>query len=127
MPQKKTLKSIPASEHDEQCTFVEWLESKKLKFSAIPNGGTRHMGTAVKLKKEGVRPGLPDLLILVNDHLVWIEMKRSDRRPKRGGKGGVSDEQWRWIDALNRCDNCQVFVAYSAKEAIDDIEKMLKS
>lgn len=85
------------------------------------------MGTAVKLKKEGVRPGLPDLLILVNDHLVWIEMKRSDRKPRRGGKGGVSDEQWRWIDALNRCDNCQVFVAYSAKEAIEVVENMLKS
>ena len=125
MPQKKTLKSIPASEHDEQCTFVEWLENKRLMFTAIPNGGTRHMGTAVKLKKEGVRPGWADLLILVNDHLVWIEMKRSDRKPKRGGKGGVSDEQWRWIDALNRCANCQVFVCYSAKEAVEVIKRYL--
>lgn len=125
MPQKKTLKSIPASEHEEQCTFVEWIETKKRKFTAIPNGGTRHMGTAVKLKKEGVRPGLPDLLILVNDHLVWIEMKRSDLRPKRGGKGGVSDEQWRWIDALNRCNNVQVYVCYGAEEAMKVVDAIL--
>lgn len=119
------MPSLIPTEHEEQCSFVEWLETKNLKFTAIPNGGTRHMGTAVKLKKEGVRPGLPDLLILVNDHLVWIEMKRSDRKPKRGGKGGVSDEQWRWIDALNACDNCQVHVCYSAKEAIKVIDGYL--
>ena len=122
---RSPIRKVVPTEHQEQCTFVEWLETKKLKFTAIPNGGTRHMGTAVKLKKEGVRPGLPDLLILVNDHLVWIEMKRSDRKPKRGGKGGVSDEQWRWIDALNRCANCQVFVCYSAKEAVEVIKRYL--
>ena len=112
------MPSLIPTEHEEQCTFVEWLETKKLTFTAIPNGGTRHMGTAMKLKREGVRPGLPDMLIIVNDHLVWIEMKRRDRKPKRGGKGGISDEQWRWIDALNRCENGRLTVRFSGRPLI---------
>ena len=96
----------------------------KYTFTAIPNGGHRHIGQAVKLKREGVRPGLPDILVLVNTHLVWIEMKRRDLKPKRGGKGGLSSDQERWIAALNECANCQVFVCYGCQEAIKTIESL---
>ena len=30
---------------------------------AIPNGGKRHIGTARKLKAEGVRSGVPDIFL----------------------------------------------------------------
>ena len=109
------------SEHDEQCLLVEWLELYRYKFTAIPNATWTSFSQQKKNKKEGVRPGLPDLLILVKNHLVWIEMKRSDRKPKRGGKGGISEEQQGWIDALNACQNCEVFVCYSFAEARDKI------
>lgn len=117
------MKNIP-SEHQEQRAFVEWLEANKYMFTAIPNGGGRSITQAMKLKREGVRPGLPDMLVIVNGHLVWIEMKKSDLKPKRGGKGGVSDDQWRWIDELNRCENTQVFVCYGSKDAIKAIESI---
>lgn len=119
------MPSLIPTEHEEQCAFVEWLETKKLMFTAIPNATFTGWSQQRKNKAEGVRPGLPDMLIIVNDHLIWIEMKRRDRKPKRGGKGGISDEQWRWIDALNRCENTQVYVTYGAKEAIEVIEKYL--
>lgn len=122
---RSPIRKVVPTEHEEQCTFVEWLETKKLKFSAIPNGGGRSMHQAMVLKKEGVRGGLPDMLIIVKDHLVWIEMKRSDLKPKIGGKGGVSDEQWRWIDALNRCNNVQVYVCYGAEEAMKVVDSVL--
>lgn len=112
---------------DEECyAFVEWLDSKRLMYTHVPNE-TYSASWSVKRrnKKLGVSRGVPDYLVIVNDHLVWIEMKRRDRKPKRGGKGGISDEQWRWIDALNRCENTQVYVTYGAKEAIEVIEKYL--
>lgn len=112
------------TERDEQCAFVEWLDANGYMFTAIPNGGHRHIGQAVKLKKEGVRPGLPDILVLVNTHLVWIEMKRRDLKPKRGGKGGLSLDQERWIAALNECANCQVYVCYGFSEAVDTVRSL---
>lgn len=115
---------IIASEHEEQCAFVEWLEVNGYKFSAIPNATWTSFSQQKKNTAEGVRPGLPDLLVLVNDHLVWIEMKRSDLKPKKGGKGGVSAAQQGWIDALNRCANCQVYVCYGYVEAVNIIRSL---
>lgn len=115
---------IVPSEHDEQCTFVEWLEVNGYKFSAIPNATWTSFSQAKKNTAEGVRAGLPDILVIVNDHLVWIEMKRSDLKPKRGGKGGVSLVQQGWIEALNRCANCQVYVCYGYVEAVDTIRSL---
>lgn len=115
---------IRVSEHDEQAAFVEWLEVNGYKFSAIPNATWTSFSQANKNKVEGVRAGLPDILVLVKNHLVWIEMKRRDLKPKRGGKGGVSAVQQAWIDALNKCDNCQVFVCYGYVEAVDTIKRL---
>ena len=111
------MNSLTTSEHSEQCSFVEWLEVNRYKFSAIPNSTWTSFSQQRKNKQEGVRPGLPDILVIVKNKLVWIEMKRPDRKPKRGGKGGVSDVQKEWHKVLNACDNCQVFVAYGADEA----------
>jgi hypothetical protein len=57
------------SEHQEQCTFFDYIEVKaqqypelKLAF-AIPNGSLRHKQVGRKLKREGVRAGVPDIFI----------------------------------------------------------------
>lgn len=121
---QKVMKFLKTSEHDEQVSFVEWLEVNRYKFSAIPNSTWTSFSHQRKNKQEGVRPGLPDLLVIVKNKLVWIEMKRPDRKPKRGGKGGVSDVQKEWHDVLNACDNCQVFVAYSDLEAREIIRSI---
>jgi len=120
---EKIQKNIP-SEHDEQCAFVEWLEGNGYRFSAIPNATWTSFSQQKKNKIEGVRPGLPDLLVIVKNHLVWIEMKRSDLKPKRGGRGGLSPYQISWIEALNGCENCQVYVCYGYSEAVDAIHSV---
>ena len=84
---KKTKKPviIQGTEHEEQVAFFEWLriassvhEGLKWAF-AIPNGGARHIVAAMKLKAEGVKPGVPDIFIPVPKgkyHGLFIEMKR---------------------------------------------------
>lgn len=56
------------TEHQIQSAFIEWVrlaekqdERLELLF-AVPNGGKRDVVTAVKLKKEGVKPGIFDVM-----------------------------------------------------------------
>lgn len=67
-----------------QAQCVEWfrLQYPGIKIIHIPNGGSRNIVEAVKLKKMGVEPGVPDLFIpfiLPNGNFykigLWIEMK----------------------------------------------------
>ena len=113
------------SEHDEQVAFVRWLRLGGYKFTSIPNASKISYNMANRNTAEGLNAGLPDLLVIVKNKLVWVEMKKVDRRPKRiGSSGGVSEVQKEWISALNDCDNCVAHVAYGAEEAISIITRL---
>ena len=63
---------------------------------AVPNGELRSKGTAGKLKSQGVKPGVPDLVLPVargGYFGMYIEMKR-----QRGGS--LSPDQKWWRDQL---------------------------
>jgi hypothetical protein len=76
----------PPLEHDEQVALIrwaalhEWHEPRLAMLWAVPNGGARHKATAAKLQGEGVRAGVPDLMLAVpsarGDHGLFIELKR---------------------------------------------------
>lgn len=43
---------------------------------SVPNGSTRHIAEAVKLKATGLTPGIPDILIIYpGDHIAGYEFK----------------------------------------------------
>jgi len=68
----------------------------KLMF-AIPNGGQRHIAVANKLRQEGVKAGIPDLMLAVGRgpyHGLFIEMK--------AGKNKPTAKQQEWIESLRR-------------------------
>lgn len=96
-------------EHIEQVKFVHWIEKNHPDFwiYAVPNGGQRNKVTAIKLKAEGVRSGVPDLAI--PKLFLYIEMKRSDG-------GIVSDNQKKWLSYLDGC-GYRVAVANGFEEA----------
>ena len=114
------------SEEDEQAAVMEWtvlmekqLPELRLLFH-IANGGERHPAVAQKLKKAGVKKGVPDLFLPVargGFHGLWIEMKR-----KKGGR--VSDEQKQWIADLEG-EMYRCFVAHGAEEACGELFRYL--
>jgi hypothetical protein len=84
------------TEEAEQIKLAVWLTKQGIKFYAIPNGGSRNLLEAVKLKRSGVQPGIPDICIPVPRspyHGAYIELKRV-----KGGK--VSDAQHYWLGIL---------------------------
>lgn len=115
-------KNIP-TEHAEQVTLIDWydMQYKDKALFAIPNGGKRNMVTALKLKAEGVRPGVPDLMLAKVSsgyHGLFIELKRT--------KGGsTSKEQKQWLQYLNRA-GYRAVVCKGWLEAKEVIECYLK-
>jgi len=76
---------IKEDEHLHQKALIDWWDLSYIKYKlpiialfAIPNGGKRDLGTAKKLKAEGVRSGVCDLQLLVSNKYykgLFIEMK----------------------------------------------------
>ena len=75
---------------------------------------------AIKLKRMGVKAGIPDLCIPIarkGHHGLYIELKR------RSG-GVVSDTQQYWLEELKR-QGYDVFIAKGADELIDYVKNYL--
>lgn len=118
-------KVIP-SEHQEQAALVHWAELASQSepdlglLFAIPNGGYRHPSVAHALKKEGVKPGVPDLFLPVargRSHGLFVELKAQE--------GTVSPKQKRWGDLL-QAQGYAFAIAYGWEEAKDVITGYLK-
>lgn len=118
-------KPFVMSEYGAQKLVVQWLEQNGYKFSSIPNATyTDSWAAKMKNRNEGLRPGLPDLLIYLPKRgdkepcLLFLEMKRE--------KGGiVSGVQKEWIATLNTVTNVEAVVAKGTKEAIEIIKSFL--
>jgi hypothetical protein len=69
------------NEHQEQKILVRWYRLQYTQYAkylfAIPNGGVRHIGTAIKIKDEGGMAGVSDLFLMIPKagwHGMWIAM-----------------------------------------------------
>lgn len=111
------------TEHWEQVQLFAWAAyHRELDLMyAIPNGGKRDIRVALKLKEEGVKPGVPDICLPLprgGKHGLYIELKRRKH-------GRVSPEQLEWLDALMRQGyECAVCCGWEA--ARDVIERYLR-
>ena len=82
---------------------------------AIPNGGKRTIGTAVKMKAEGVKSGVPDMFLPIPVGAycgMFIELKR-----RQGGQ--ISSSQREFLRALD--SRYRAVVANGAEQAIEKI------
>lgn len=113
-------------EGEEQATLFKWAELKSGKrpelrlLFHIPNGGSRGKAEAAHFKAEGVKPGVPDLLLPVARgpyHGLFIELKR-----QKGGK--ISKAQKAWLEGLTT-QGFLAAVCYGWKDAAELIENYL--
>ena len=105
---KPSLLDVVPTEHAEQVRLMQMVDHASAKHPrlaylfAIPNGGHRRKGVAGKLRAEGVKPGVPDLMLPVarmDFYGLFVEMKR------RGG-GQTSAAQARWHRILRAQGYC---------------------
>ena len=116
MARSDPVLEIP-SEHFEQREFVKHFRKKynDIRIFAIPNGGKRGKAEAMRLKLEGVDPGVPDLF--VPEWMLFIEMKRVK-------KGYLSKEQKEYKAYLEDC-SYTVLVCKGCDDAIKKVEGFL--
>lgn len=132
------INSAP-TEHDEQVALIRWADLTPWRgghvgdyLAAIPNGaaltqrrsssGGRFSLQAAKLKAEGLRPGVPDLMLMIpakGYHGLFIELKRC-----RKGLSRVRPEQLIWQERLQE-QGYRSEICYGAQEAIDLIKDYL--
>lgn len=115
------MKTIILSEEQEQIVFIQYLELMNIKYSAIAHSTfTTSWAQKNKNKRMGLKKGVPDILILLKNKIVFVEMKRI-----RGGI--VSKEQQEWINAINNiADNIEAKICKGADEAINYIKQLNK-
>lgn len=84
-------------EETEQIALAQYLDLRGFLWCHVPNGGMRHPAVANRMKAQGVKPGVPDILIMDKPYYSYcataIELKRK--------KGGVlSEDQRYWTQEL---------------------------
>ena len=105
------------SEYQQQAVFVQWMRGKypSLTLFAIPNGEIRDIGTAVKLKKSGVKAGVADLYLM--DYSTFIEFKR-DKKCKQT----PSQKQF---EEICKSTGHKYILVYGLEDAFHKIERLI--
>lgn len=104
---------------------VKWPNVYGVTFH-IPNGGRRNPREGARLKAQGVKAGIPDIMVPVasGDYLgLFIEMKR--KKVAGCAMPTVSKEQKHMMGLLE-AQGYKCVVAYGADEAIYLLEQYLK-
>ena len=99
------------TEHQIQGAFIQWTMMCRLPGielgHANPNGGQRHIAVAAKLKKEGVKTGVPDwYLPIARGGFIGlaIEFKKPGENPtkeQRERMNAMQKERWLCIMCWN--------------------------
>ena len=107
----------------EQAAVVRELRRLRIRFCAVPNGGRRDRIESINLKRQGVEPGAPDLLILTPPP-AWPWSPGTALEMKRTGAqwSDVRKEQVEWLTELAVL-GWYVVVGYGAADALEKLRK----
>jgi hypothetical protein len=100
-------------EHQIQWSICQYLDYKKVFYFAVPNGSLRNIGVAKKLKQEGVKAGVSDLIILLPNRVLFIEVKTD--------KGKQQNTQKEFQNKVQ-----ELGFEYYIVRSVNDIELLLK-
>jgi hypothetical protein len=113
--------SGPPSEADIQKRLAKALDAAELIWTATANGGKRDKRTAASLKAQGLKPGVPDILIFSPPPSgigcgMAIELKRDAGQGRQRGR--TSPHQRVWLEEL-RALGWRAEVAYGYRHALE--------
>ena len=104
------MEKVP-TEYEEALVLVEYLRLKNHKFCHINNEVyTKSWVQKAKMMAQGTAKGFPDYLVIVNNRLIAVELKRTKNST-------TSQEQKDWLTALNNA-LIPAIVAKGALQAI---------
>lgn len=95
------------------CDLLQQYENMgRLLYFAVPNAAKRGPALAAKLKREGLRAGVPDLVVLTFGRATFLELK--------AGKNDLQDNQAEWRDKLT-----EKGFGWSCVRSVDDLKVVL--
>ena len=126
-PNVKTRAAPTQWEAAEQETLFTWASYQLGTFPEldmlyhVPNGGSRNKFEAAKLKRQGVKAGVPDIVLPVardGFHGLYIELKYGKNKP--------TEDQKKWIARLKE-QGYKAITCYGWREAAGVIENYLRT
>ena len=118
---EKKYRKYEGRENNFQTTVASYLDSLGVLWFHCPNGGSRHRLEAINLKKQGVKSGVPDVMIIEPKGKyigLAIELKVGYNKPK--------EEQEKWLKKLSD-RGYKTCWTNSLDECIDIIDEYLKN
>ena len=79
-------KKMNSEEHEIQKAICEYLDLRDICYWAVPNGGSRKGGAieGARLKKEGLKSGVPDLCLIYDGMYYGLEVKKPATSTPKG-------------------------------------------
>ena len=117
-------KPPPPLERHEMLVLAQYLDARQLLWLHPPNEAKRSARAGAELKRLGLKPGAPDVLVFTPPpgrfgiSGVAIELKRRNTPPS-----GVSVEQRNWLAAMAEL-GWKTHVAFGADDAIAWLESL---
>lgn len=92
---------ISPAETDEQTVFVSSARRAGIKLHSVPNGGLRDTKTAVQMKREGMTPGVPDLIVWGQDERELLPPCALEFKRSNGALSDFRPEQLEWLEYIH--------------------------
>lgn len=117
-------------EQIEQKKFIKWLRLKNIFHFAVKNeSGTSFNGAGNWIGKNdksmGKRKGVSDLVVMLDNKILFIEMKRPRKTLKSGklsNENLLKPEQEQFLNSVNGFSYASGYVAYGFLDAKEIIE-----
>jgi len=120
------------TEDDHQEKIFDWANSNLDKYPELEllyanmNGVRRSKRYTAKLKRRGMKSGIPDMFLPVSRHDyngLYIELKRP--KTKEHNKGYTSSAQRKWMSNLKK-QGYAAIVCYGSEESIEILKHYLE-
>ena len=95
------------------CEYLRLQVRPGVFWTHVPNGGKRDARTGAMLKRQGVRPGVPDIYLLYAGRSFFIELKSDN--------GRLSSAQYQCLREIDDAGGYYC-VAYGLDEALDALK-----